>query len=111
MTRARLLALAERRARLSSRANIERESIAALVARSDGLARSGAGALAKIRLVLHELRAQPLLAAAGVALLVAWRPRRALGWTLKAWSLWRTVRSARRWWQRIAALAAAPAAR
>jgi len=111
MTRARLLALAERRARLSVRASAEREAIAALVSRGDGLARSGAGALAKIRVLLRELRARPLLAAAGIALLAAWRPRRALGWALKAWSLWRMVRSAQRWWLRIAALAAAPAGR
>lgn len=109
MTRARLLALAERRTRLTARAGTEREAIAALVARGDGLARSSAGALVKIRRLLRELRARPLLAAAGVALLVAWRPRRALGWALKAWSLWRAVRSAQRWWRRIAALGAAPA--
>ena len=111
MIRARLLALAERRAQLAARAGAERESIAALVAGSDGAVRMTTGALARVRSLLGELRDRPLLAAAGVALLVALRPRRALGWALKGWSLWRTFRGMQRWWQRIAALSAAPSSR
>jgi hypothetical protein len=41
------------------------------------------------------LRANPLVAAAGVAALAVWRPRRALGWGLRAWSTWKLVQSVR----------------
>lgn len=41
------------------------------------------------------LRANPLAAAAGVAALAVWRPRRALGWGLRAWSAWKLVRRVR----------------
>jgi hypothetical protein len=41
------------------------------------------------------LRANPLAAAAGVAALVVWRPRRALGWGLRAWSAWKLVQRVR----------------
>jgi len=34
-----------------------------------------------------------------VALLVALRPRRALGWLMKGWSAWRLYRGAQRWWR------------
>ena len=99
MMRARLLAIAERRARLAVRANSERESLAALMAHTDGPVRMAATALAAGRRLLDEARNQPLLAAAGALLLVVLRPRRALGWALKGWSLWRTYRSVHRWWQ------------
>lgn len=111
MIRARLLLLAERRARLTARANTERESLAAFVARSDGAVRFASETLAAGRRVLEELRSQPLLVAAAVALLVALRPRRALGWALKGWSLWRTFRGAQSWWQRLAAGTSAPPTR
>ena len=45
MVRARLLRLAERRARLTERAHLERESLAALVARTDGASDLAASAL------------------------------------------------------------------
>lgn len=41
------------------------------------------------------LRANPLAAAAGVAVLAVWRPRRALGWGLRAWSAWKLVQRVR----------------
>jgi len=94
--RARLLALAERRARLTALAGAERESLAAFVARTDGAVGKVAGALAVVRRQLGKLRDQPLLVAAAVALLVVLRPRRALGWALKGWSLWRAYRGAQR---------------
>ena len=100
--RSHLLRLAERRARLVERAQTERESLAALLARGDG----AADWLAAGGRLLDELRRQPLLAAAGAVLLFALRPRRALGWLLKGWSAWRMVRGAQRWWQRIAAATA-----
>jgi hypothetical protein len=114
MIRARLLALAERRARLSAQAAAERDSLAALAARGDAAARTVEGAIAAVRRALGELRERPLLVAAGVALLVAARPRLALGWAvrwgLKGWSLWRSYRVAQRWWQRLTAAPAAPPA-
>jgi hypothetical protein len=41
------------------------------------------------------LRANPLAAAAGVAALAVWRPRRVLGWGLRAWSAWKLVQRVR----------------
>jgi hypothetical protein len=113
MMRARLVALAERRARLSAQAAVERESLAAIAARGEAAARRVDRALALAGRVLGELRERPMLVAAGVALLVALRPRRALGWAarwgLKAWSLWRGYRAAQRFWQRLSAAPTAPA--
>ncbi|WP_439517709.1 YqjK family protein [Hydrogenophaga sp.] len=40
----------------------------------------------------HWLRANPLAVAGSVGLLAMWRPRRALGLGLRAWSLWRLAR-------------------
>jgi hypothetical protein len=97
--RERLLALAERRARLQARARSERESIAVLLAPADSAVavfRAAQGALA-------EARRHPLIMVAGVALLVALRPRRALSWLARGWSLWRLYRGAYAWWQRFAA--------
>ena len=101
--RARLLQLAERRARLTERARLDRESLAELVARTDGASDLAASAFAAGRRLLNELRAQPLIAAALVALLVVLKPRRALGWAMKGWSAWRLFRGASLWLQRFAA--------
>ena len=111
MMRGRLLLLAERRATLAARAGAERESLAAFMARTDRPVLMANRALAAGRRLLDELRRQPLLVAAGVALLVALRPRRALGWALKGWTVWRTVRSAQRWWQLLSTTIGAPASR
>ncbi|MNC86216.1 hypothetical protein D3C83_18560 [compost metagenome] len=53
------------------------------------------------------------IATAGMALalLIAVRPRRALGWALKGWTVWRTVRSAQRWWQLLSTTIGTPASR
>ena len=113
--RARLLALAERRARRSALAAAQRDSLAALAARGDAAARRLDSALSLARRTAGELRTRPLLVAAAVAALVALRPRLALGWAirwgLKGWSLWRGYRTALRWWQRLSAAPAAPATR
>ena len=109
--RARLLVLAERRARLTVLASAERESVAALLARGDGAVRMAAGALAAGRRLLGHLRDRPLLVVAGAALLIALRPRRALGWALRGWSLWRTYRGLQRWWQLASAAIGTPASR
>jgi hypothetical protein len=111
MMRARLLLLAERRARLAARASAERESLAAYMARTDGPVRVATRALAAGARLLEEMRRQPLLVAAGAALLIALRPRRALGWALKGWTVWRTVRSAQRWLQLLSSTIGTPARR
>ncbi len=111
MMRGRLLLLAERRAGLAARASAERESLAAFMARTDGPVRMANSALAAGRRLLDEARRQPLLVAAGAVLLIALRPRRALGWALKGWTLWRTIRSAQRWWQLVSNTIGTPASR
>jgi YqjK-like protein len=106
VTRARLITLAERRARLAQRAQGEREQLATLLERGDG-------ALAWLepgRRMLQALARRPLLVAAAVALLFVLRPRRTLKWLASGWSLWRLYRQASRWWQRLDA-AGAPARR
>ncbi|MGE0097086.1 MAG: hypothetical protein AB7S86_01955 [Hydrogenophaga sp.] len=40
----------------------------------------------------HWVRANPLVVAGAVGTLALWRPRRALGLGVRAWSLWRLVR-------------------
>ena len=107
--RERLLALAERRARLVARAQAERESINALLAPADGVAALAASLLRAARSLLDQATRHPLLAAAGVALLVVLRPQRSLSWLARGWSLWRLYRGARGWWLRFAATAGAPA--
>jgi hypothetical protein len=98
-TRARLLRLAEKRVRLSENARAERERLGSIIERSDALAPVLQGA----RRIADELRRQPWIVAAGVALLFALRPKRAFGWLAKGWSAWRLYRGALRWWQQIAA--------
>ena len=102
MVRRRLLQLAERRARLAERARAERESLAALVARSDEASRVVSRVLGTGERLLQELRRQPLLVIAGAALLVVLKPRLALRWLGRGWGLWRLYRGLRRWWQRLA---------
>ena len=96
--RTSLIRLAERRAQLQQRASAERESLAAVMARSD----EAALLLQRLRRMIDELRNRPWIVAGGVALLVALRPKRALGWLLKGWSAWRMYRGAQRWWKRFA---------
>jgi hypothetical protein len=81
------------------------------MARTDGPVRIANKALATGVLLLEELRRRPLLCAAVVALTIALRPRRALGWALKGWTAWRAVRSAQRWWQLLSTAIGTPASR
>ena len=104
--RERLLALAERRARLMARAQAERETISALLTPADAVASLAASLIRKARRVLDEARRHPLSVVAGVALLVAVRPRRAITWLSRGWSLWRLYRGARGWWLRFVASSA-----
>ena len=101
--RERLLALAEQRARLAARAQAERETLAALLAPADGAGILATKLLHTLRRATAAARRQPLIAIAGVALLAALRPRRALNWLARGWSLWRLYRGALGWWQRFAA--------
>jgi len=101
--RERLLVLAERRARLAARAQSERESMAALIARTDVAASLAVSVFHAARRVLEQGQRHPLIVVAGVALLAALRPRRAITWIARGWSLWRLYRGARGWWLRFAA--------
>ena len=107
--RERLLELAERRAHLQARARSERESILVLLAPADGAAAVVASALRAAQRALGEARRHPLIMVTGVALIVALRPRRALTWLARGWSLWRLYRGAQGWWLRFSELAGPPA--
>jgi len=106
--RERLLALAERRARLAARAQAERESLSGLLASADGAASLATTLIRSARRTLDRAGRHPLLVVAGVALLVALRPRRAFTWLARGWSLWRLYRGAHGWWLRFAAATGAP---
>jgi hypothetical protein len=93
--RERLIQLAERRARLQEKARAERELLAAALERGD----QAAAVLQRVRALAEELRRRPWIVAGGVALLIALRPSRALGWLMKGWSAWRLYRGAQRWWR------------
>ena len=97
--REQLILLAERRTRLCERAQAERESLASALERGD----EAAVLLQRLRGIVDELRNRPWIVAGGVALLVALRPRRALGWLMKGWSAWRMYRGAERWWRQTVA--------
>ena len=57
-----------------------------------------------------EFGLHPLAVVAGVALLAALRPRRAIAWIARGWSLWRLYRGARGWWLRFEASSTAAGA-
>jgi hypothetical protein len=107
MMRARLLALAENRTRLVARAQAEREAIAGLLAPADAASSMALAAYNLARRVLQEAREHPLIAIAGGVALAVMRPRRAIAWIAKGWSLYRMYRSVLPVWQRFAAGAAA----
>jgi hypothetical protein len=99
VSRARLIELAARRAGLVADARLEREALAVVVAKGDALALRGMRVMESFQRIADEVRARPLFALAAVAALVALKPRRALSWVLKGWSVWRMYRGAQRWWQ------------
>jgi len=107
--RERLLVLAERRARLSARAQAERETIAALMKPADGATLVAISAFRAAQRALAEARRHPLIMVAGVALMAALRPARAINWLAKGWSLWRLYRGASGWWRRFETFAGTPA--
>lgn len=100
--RERLLALAERRALLMARAQSERATINALLAPADAASSLATSLLRAARNFQDQARRYPLAVAAGMALLVALRPKRAVTWLSRGWSLWRLYRGARGWWLRFA---------
>ena len=100
--RERLLTLAGNRARLAARAQVERDRLAALLAPVDAAASAAQTLVRAGRRVAGEARRHPLPVVAGVALLVALRPRRALAWLARGWSLWRLYRGASGLWRRFA---------
>jgi hypothetical protein len=104
--RERLLALAERRARLVAQAQSERATINALLAPADAAAALASSLFAAALHVQEQARRYPLAVAAGMALLVALRPKRAITWLSRGWSLWRLYRGARGWWLRLDAAGA-----
>jgi len=106
--RNQLIALAARRAQLSARAEAERAAIIRVLAPADNAAIVIASLLASARRAAGEARQHPELVVAGVALLVALRPRRALAWVARGWSLWRLYRGAQRWWNRFDVTLGAP---
>ena len=76
--RERLLALAERRARLVAHAQAERVTINALLAPADAPASLATSLFRIARNIGEQARHHPLGVVAGVALLVALRPKRAI---------------------------------
>ena len=105
MMRARLLALAEHRTRLVARAEADRESVARLLMPADAASSMALAAYNLARRAFQEAREHPLLAIAGGVALAAIRPRRAIAWIAKGWSLYRMYRSLLPVWQRFAGAA------
>lgn len=110
MMRARLLALAEHRTRLVARAQADRESVARLLAPVDAASAMALAVYNLARRALREAREHPLIAVTGGVALAAMRPRRAIAWIAKGWSLYRMYRGLLPVWQRFSA-GAAPAGR
>ena len=100
MMRDRLLALAEQRTRLVAHAQAERETFSAMLAPADAAASLAASVTRLARSVLEQAARYPLSVVVGMALLVALRPKRAITWLSRGWSLWRLYRGARGWWLR-----------
>lgn len=96
--RERLIVLRERRAGLLSRAAAEREALGAFIDRTDSASRWGEKALS----LLAEAKQHPAWIAAGAAFLLAMRPKRALGWAAKGWTLYQLYRRGRVLWERVA---------
>lgn len=93
MIREKLIALRERRATLVARSEHQREGVTALVERAE----AAFAWVDRARALGRTLRAHPAWVAAGVALLVALRPRKMFklfGTGLTLWRGWRSLRAA-----------------
>ena len=107
MIRNRLIELRERRAQLVEHARTERERFAALISRTE----AGLSWIDSLYGLLDEARRQPLVVAAGVALLIAIGRRRILKLLATGWSLWMLYQRLRHWVLLVAPLVAAAARR
>ena len=85
MIREKLIGLRERRALLVARAEHQRAAVAGFVAQAE----SATLWFDRGRALLTKLKAHPVWIAAGVALLVALRPRKAFKWLATGFSMWR----------------------
>jgi hypothetical protein len=98
MIREKLLALRERRAVLVSQAEAQRAGVMAIAERVE----RATVWVSRARSVVSTLRAHPLWVAAGVALLVAIRPRQTVKLLVTGFSLWRGWQNLRASLERIA---------
>jgi len=87
--RERLLVLRERRATLVAQSDSQRTEVFALVERLD----RATAWIGRAKAMALKLRTHPVWLAAGVALLVAVRPRRMLKLAATGFSLWRAWRN------------------
>jgi hypothetical protein len=101
--RERLIVLREQRHRLVVLAAGERESLGALVDRSYVLDRW----MQLANRFAAEVRKHPGWVLAAVAVLVALRPKRALSWAVKGWSLYQLYRRGSSLWARMSPVVAA----
>lgn len=99
MIRERLLALREQRAALVARAEHQREGVHGLIVRAE----AATAWFDRARMLLARARAHPMWIAAGVALFVALRPRKAFKWLATGISVWRGWLSLRATLERLGA--------
>ena len=92
-----------------ARAETERTTVNALLAPADAVAALGTSLCRIAGKMVNQARQYPLGVIAGMALLVALRPKRAIIWLTRGWSLWRLYRGARGWWLRFEASSTAAA--
>ena len=103
MTRTRLIALEQQRARLIGRARVEREQFGTHLARIE----TSLSWVDVVRKGVHEARNHPLLIALAIVVVLVIRPRNATNLAISALSLWRLYHRARRIWTLASALASA----
>jgi len=103
VTRSRLIALGQQRARLIGRARVEREQLGTYVARIE----TSLSWVDVVRKGVYEARNHPLLIALAILVVLVIRPRNATNLAISALSLWRLYHRARRIWTLASALASA----
>ncbi len=101
--RERLIVLREKRHRLVERAAAERGKLGAFVDRSDTMERW----MQLGNRFAAEVRRHPGWVLAAVAVLAALRPRRALSWAIKGWSLYQLFRRGSSLWAQVSPAVAA----
>lgn len=87
----RLIELAERRERLTAKIELQRGELARHVAPWKGVFAVADKGVEAVR----YLRQHPGLVAGAVGFLVALRPRRAITWLRRGWSMWKMVQKVR----------------